>query len=205
MAKEITIKDVEAGQSIVALPGENEPKVTGFGGWVTRDRPKDKPVTNFVSSPAVRMAVDLLFDGWDSGTSVREDVNKLQSWGWARKDTKSKRPTRLEVTGVVIPLGEGRRWVVEDLDFGDNIVTEDKRLLRQQVTVTFLEYEAPDLIKVKSAGASYKTVKGDTLRRIAQKILGNSNRWVEIKKLNPKLRDPSKRLKPGKILKMPLL
>ena len=205
MSVMIKLKNLDDGQQVSALNGEEDPDITGFGGWETKDRPKDSPVTVWRGSPSVRMVLDLVFDGFSSGESVRSDCNQLQSWAWPTS-SKSTRTARIQATGELIPLGAGRVWVIDDLNWGEGIA-DGSLLLRRQVTVSLLEYQAPDLAKVKTVSSSYKTQKGDTLRKIASKLLGSSKRWTEIRDLNPKLklRDPSRRLKPGKIIKMPFL
>jgi nucleoid-associated protein YgaU len=42
-----------------------------------------------------------------------------------------------------------------------------------------------------------------TLERIAAEQLGNSNRWREIRRLNPKMRDPRRIIKAGTIISLP--
>lgn len=200
----VTLTDIEGGSTLTIGFRDSAPKPDGYGGWTDESRPKDKPITTWTGAPAYRQVLELLIDGYSSNDSVLADRNLLESWARPRTG-ETKQPTRIKATGLVLRTDPDIQWVVENLSWGESLSREDGALLRQEVTVSLLEYSAPDLLKVKTTGSSYKCKRGDTLKKIAQKQLGSSKRWTEIRDLNPKIRDPKKRLKAGRIIKMPLL
>jgi hypothetical protein len=108
----------------------------------------------------------------------------------------------------------GKRWAIEQLDYGDclrDIVTG--RRMRQHLVLHLLEYVQPDdLTQLPRAAATpaqtrqYTIVRGDDLQKIAQKTLGKAARWKDIEKLNPPMRGiklDAKRFPAGKKIKVP--
>jgi len=53
------------------------------------------------------------------------------------------------------------------------------------------------------AGRTYTVVAGDSLSKIAKKLLGNANRWREIHELNKDLVKNPDLIHPGQVLKIP--
>ena len=55
----------------------------------------------------------------------------------------------------------------------------------------------------KAGGRTYTVVAGDSLSKIAKKLLGQSNRWREIHELNADTVKNPDLIKPGQVLKIP--
>ena len=53
------------------------------------------------------------------------------------------------------------------------------------------------------AARTYTVVAGDSLSKIAKKLLGNANRWREIHELNKDLVKNPDLIHPGQVLKIP--
>ncbi|MBO9661731.1 LysM peptidoglycan-binding domain-containing protein [Dokdonella sp.] len=53
------------------------------------------------------------------------------------------------------------------------------------------------------APATYTVAKGDSLSKIAKKVLGNANRWREIFDANRDQLDNPDLIQPGQVLKLP--
>lgn len=54
-----------------------------------------------------------------------------------------------------------------------------------------------------AAPATYTVVKGDSLSKIAKKVLGSANRWREIFEANRDQLDNPDLIQPGQVLKLP--
>ena len=54
-----------------------------------------------------------------------------------------------------------------------------------------------------TGGRTYTVVSGDTLSKIAKKLLGNANRWPEIHELNKDVVKNPDLIHPGQVLKIP--
>lgn len=54
-----------------------------------------------------------------------------------------------------------------------------------------------------STPATYTVAKGDSLSKIAKKVLGNANRWREIFEANRDQIDNPDLIQPGQVLKLP--
>ena len=52
-------------------------------------------------------------------------------------------------------------------------------------------------------GRTYTVVAGDSLSKIAKKLLGNANRWHEIHELNKDVVKNPNLIHPGQVLKIP--
>jgi hypothetical protein len=97
------------------------------------------------------------------------------------------------------------RWVIDALDYDEEqvIVSADADGTRPCPRPRHRHDHAArrgerlkGISKAKKGATRVYTHKtGDTLISIARHELGDASRWPEIKKLNPKLRDPRKKLK----------
>ena len=190
----INIRDIEGGKQVTVPLGPSNPKIEGVGGWEEINRPLRKAATEWTGQPLLKVTCELLFNGWATDESQQAEYNKLQEMAWARNDSRT-RPTRVKISSPTISLGAGRDWVIADLQMGEGWRDSASRLLRQYATLVLWEYEAIDVVKKKKRKKAAKkrryTVKrGDTLMKIAQKELGSSKKWRDLKKLNPSVRDP---------------
>ena len=62
---------------------------------------------------------------------------------------------------------------------------------------------APTAPAEPPAPATYTVAKGDSLSKIAKKVLGNANRWREIFDANRDQLDNPDLIQPGQVLKLP--
>lgn len=206
------------GNTFMALMGEHPPRpAEGYGGYEVIDHPKALGSTDFAGSKPFKLDVPFLLDGFAQGQSVRDQIRALEVMGTADGD---KPPPKLTIACAALrTVYRQMAWVVEDIDWGDNVITAAGSMdpLRQDGTVTLRQVSTAKRIKV-TAGAGkgktrpYRVAHGDTLNRIAAKKLGTSTRAPEIKALNPHLkdehgksaRDVRTKLKAGQTISIPV-
>jgi len=185
------------GAQVKVLRGDGPPKmVGGLGGWQQVARPRRTSLTQWIGCEPYQMDVPILFDGWHDKTSVEDDIRRLAKM--ATGADYSPPPTVI-IQGAV-PVSDAT-WVIDNIDWGDEVYWEETvqgktYRLRQDAVVHLLEYQAEERLKItitKSLPNTYVVHRaGETLRSIAKAMYGNGKRWTEIKKANPKIRDPNK-------------
>lgn len=111
----------------------------GFGGWEEVTRPKRTPLTVWRSRPPLHMDLPLLFDGLAVNRSVERDVADLQRL--AAPFASDRRPSRIRLNarGTFIPFLD-RTWVISSLGFGDGAMNRNGVRVRQEVTLSLLEF-----------------------------------------------------------------
>ena len=109
-------------------------------------------------------------------------------------------------------------WVIQTVTLSERLRRDsDGATSRVQVAFDLLEYRPGDVVIVKSDPAkrstqrngtpprskakTYTVKKGDTLSKIAARLLGSASKWQAIAKANG-LRNPNS-LKVGQVLKLP--
>jgi hypothetical protein len=133
----------------------------GHGGWSTQARPGRPDMTAWDGTPAVQWTIPMSFDGFDAGRSVERNIATLESWGLPDTDAGDE-PPRLTITALA---GRGRataKWVIQSIEYGEQIRNDSGQRIRQDVTVTFLEYVPGQVLKgpaAKSRGKSDKKHK----------------------------------------------
>lgn len=195
------------GAAVKVLRGDGPPKlVGGLGGWDIVSRPRRIGLTQWTGREPFQMDVPILFDGWHDQKSVEDDIRRLN--GMAVGAAYDPPPT-VQVQGAV-PVSDAT-WIISNIDWGDEVYWEENAAgktwrLRQDAVVHLLQYQAEDRLKItitKSLPNTYVVHrKGETLRSIAKSMYGNGNRWKDIQKANPKIRDPNK-IKVGTKLRIP--
>lgn len=173
----------------------------GVGGWDEIGHVKRASSTEFAGTPLRRLAVPLTLDGWTgnrfwarrdgSRIDVEETCRILEAFG--RPPGGRVEPPVLQlVYGPVTPL----RWVLNDIEWGDELRNKQARRVRVDVTLQLLEYRETVLTltpaqrvaaptgTAKPSGKAYTVKAGDTLARIAQAQLGKASRAGELAKLN---------------------
>lgn len=195
---------------VTVLLGEEPPKITdGYGGWSEVDRPRRSPLTDFLTVPLYRLSISAVLDGYAAGQSVQSQQHTIE---------KMARPVGTEKPPIVNVAGSVPRtdidWVVEGLEWDEVTRDDGGTLIRWGVTITLLQYVDPDQVEISGPGnrakckkhGKHKKVtvrKGDTLQKIAARELGSAKCWRKIASIKSnKIRDP-KKLKVGKVLKMP--
>ena len=137
----VTIRAKGTTRAVVGdLVGDDGPG-GGIGGWEGEQAGKKKrPVTRYGGRLARTQQITVMFDGVDTGTVVESKVRQLESWAAGRK---GKQPPRLSVTGRLLRSPNGVAWVITALEYGEQIRRADGRRLRQQVTVSLVEWNKP--------------------------------------------------------------
>lgn len=206
----IEIKSKDPEVNITVMMSEEQPIVTGgFGGWTHIPRPKRSVMTEWAGRPGLQMEVGLMFDKFDTRTSIESDLDQLEKL--AKHPNDFQDPPIVTVDGSV-PY-RGKEWVINDLIWGAMHFSTEGRRTRQQVTVVLLEHIRGEQLAAspakrnrdKKGGAGKATIyvvkKGDTLSSIAARKLGKASRWGELAKLND-IRDP-KSIDVGQRIKVP--
>jgi hypothetical protein len=208
------------GGSLTALLGQGVPTVTAAGGWNMVQREKQTSITEWQGFDPISMDIPIVFDGFMTGASVEHSINSLY---WLMRTPQGARhePAVLTLKGPV-PY-TNLRWVINNIQPAsgedDEIRRSDGQRVRFTATVTLVQHVAGNVVvthkhspaKRHKATSSrrgsttrvryYNVRSGDTLGKIAAKLLHNANRWHDIAKLNG-IRDPNN-LKVGRRLKIP--
>jgi nucleoid-associated protein YgaU len=179
------------------LRGDGSPKMTGGGGgWNVVSRPRRVGVTQWAGHDPYRMDVPVLFDGWQDRASVEDSIARLNAM---QMGSDYDPPPTVTIDGAV-PI-KGATWVIENIDWGDEVFWQESSQgrffrLRQDAVVHLLQYQAEVNVKIAVVkflpNTYYVLHKGETPKQIAKAVYGNANRWKDIQKANPKIRDPNK-------------
>jgi hypothetical protein len=178
----------------------------GFAGWEVTDRENGKGITERVGLQPFQQDVPIFLNGYAQDHSIERQLTEILSLGDEDAEPfKAFGP--IDRSGIKYVFGG-------EPDFGEVIKDDDGDRLRQRVTLKLMEYVRPDVVKERrkkkhhqrmgvgeAQALTYTTKQGDTLARIAQKLLGDLRRWREIGDKNG-IHDPFKVLKPGLVLKL---
>lgn len=180
----------------------------GYGGWTAVARPQNKPLTRWDGAGPLTLQIPLLFDRVRQKERLEDGINRVLDLGRAGGGTQEPQP--FKVTGSF--LHSGKRFVMAGSPEISNIERGDGgKLMRLEMTITVMEYVRPDRIKFRKLAKKKRKVKakkGDTINKIASRIFrGKPKRVIQQKakamaKLND-VRDRSKKLKQGRIIKVP--
>lgn len=229
----ITITPVSpAGAAVKALVDEEPPRPTRRASWAIRDRARRKGMTEFTGLNPATMPVAIFLNRWDDDGEVEPEILALEKM--LDIVPPNDEPPVLTVVGATIPPAfRHLQWVLEGINYGDELRRHNGNRTRAHMVLDFLEYVPPRLLaggsgslgvtspaknsatkakapvvvpagtarKAKASSKTYVVKKGDTLPKIAQKALGNKNRWHEIATLNG-INDP-KRVTVGDRLRLP--
>ena len=201
--------------AVRVLKGDGSPKpMGGYGGWEVVSRPHRVGLTQWSGSDPLRLAIPVIFEGWTDRSGQEVRISRLSRMALPQGDDE---PPVVTVEGVGIPNLGPKRWVIESLEWGDNVIWDNESgsgslvRLRQDCTVNLLQYVAEDRVAFSSIAAAkpgggawpkhYTWRKGDTLQKLAAKFYHNSAKWHKIAAAN-NIRDP-KNIKPGRVLTIP--
>jgi nucleoid-associated protein YgaU len=203
-AEKVILLSVDPPITLAAFIGPDGIELSsGYGGWSEQTRPKRRAFLRWDGAPVFRQTANLMFDGWSSNQSVQADVDDIERLATPR-GTKS--PPTLFLYGSAWRRA-GANWVVDDLQFGDKIYTNDGTLVRQVLTLTLAQQTSDDRIRLTRIAPSttpvrtYRVRKGDTMQSIAAHQLGNASRAKDIATLNG-IRD-WRAIKVNQVLKLP--
>lgn len=197
--------------TITCLLGDEVPQFGDIAsGYAVTEVPRGRGFVRWVGDQPLTATLPLLLDGWASSTGVERDRDRLVKLAHSEKD--DERPDDFVVRGPV-PLG-GERVICTGLSWGAALRGHNGQLQRQAFTFSIMEYLTPDKLKIKKRKRggkpnTYTTKEGDTLKRIAQRLLkpgADGNEVAEyarkIGKLND-IRDINRKLDKGKDLRLP--
>lgn len=210
------------GPAVFAFAGPDPAKFSSDGGWSLQPRPRRSGFTEYDGVAPYTLTVPVLFDKLDTGDSVEAEIETLRRLMRDRVGPRAE-PAVVQVAGASVPLTH-LVWVIQDLEFGDEIKRNDGARSRAFVTVTLYQYLAADiLVSVKASPAqaaqermgvasvggtasvttsrTYTVRQGDTLSSIAASQLGSAGRYTEIASLNG-IRDPNA-ITAGQVLRLP--
>lgn len=195
--------------------------IDGYGGWSVTQRAKDIGLTEWQGRNPIAIEIPFTLDRWithvdNPGELVEEQVKMLERLcGLGTHD----HPPICRVNGRgVIPHDNYiarniHRWVIENVTWDRSVELrsgDTQRRVRCGGTITIRQYiEAPTIerrrrVKTNKGRTSYVVKQGDTLLKIAARhdIYGNAKKWKRIGEAN-NIRDPHKKLKVGRRLKIP--
>ena len=205
----------DEGTVVLALRNADPPTVTGgYGGWEVVPRPRRTGLTQWVGKDPIRVKIPIIFDGWESGHGIEEEIGKLVAI--SVPGANQAQPPTLDIQGAV-PAKWVTKWVIESLEFGQNVIWARRDdgstyRLRQDVVVNLLQYIDEDRVfgnapkpkprkRPKPKHRFHIVRAGETLRSIAAKEYGNQKWWRDIASAN-NIR-PGERLRVGRRLRMP--
>lgn len=221
-----TLEPVNGKTLTLEVPaGEGSPTVTdGYGGWEVVNRPFRTGLTVWRGFSPIILSVPLLFEGFDEGKSLEGDIEVLELMAGRGRDGGPVRPPpvlRLHSGSIFTDRDSGLIpanyrtltdssivWVINDIDWDDSPLRNSSgNRIRQACTVTLMQFVGPEKLAIpaakgKTGTTGVKTIRvkqGDTLRSLAKKYLGDSDRWTEIKRTNNL---KSSKLKVGQTLKI---
>lgn len=184
----------------------------GVGGFTEVPRPQQAAGTRWDGSPLLQWEATPVLRATSRGADVTGALSQLRAWGINSR--RGVRPPVLQVTG----LGYDRtRWVLRDLDeqITTAAYTRDWRPRLLAVRVQLMEYQGltvvataadsvrDQLLSSRTASRVVVAAKGQTLRSVSARYLGDGNRWAEIARLNPRMRDPNARFTAAHHLTIP--
>lgn len=213
-----------AGQLTVYVGlGHGSPQQSGHvGGWEVVSREQRKALTSWRGREPMRTTFSVLFDTLDDpseGQELEREIRVLEKLAGIGIGNREPPVVRFNSRGLIphdFKDAPQNRWVVDALEWGEAIRNNRGHRIRQEATITLLEYVDDEYLekarkkrdnkksKDKCSGANkkrYTVKKGDTLMSIAKKQYGRADCWKAIAKLN-KIRDP-RSLKIGKRLRLP--
>jgi LysM repeat protein len=192
--KYVTIQAWSVQLKVTGILGPEGMKITsGYGEWEEVRIPRGDPYSQWKGRPLFTATLDIILDGWGANPrSIETGCKNLDTLGQRIPGMVS--PTNVRIWGPVPKAGLS--WVITSIDYND--VIRDPRSgvrFRQQCLVHLLEYRAEETVAAMPRAKAtpkppqkYKVKKGDTLKSIAAKLLGNSNKWQLIEKKNKGLR-----------------
>lgn len=195
----------------------------GFGGWETVSRPQRVALTRYVGNDPIGQSVPVLYDSFARSQDVEPRLQRLLLQS-REKGGDNRVPTVWRLDGPI--FYPEKRWVVSGLEFGEilraprpaPILTPGPPaiVVRQRLTISFLEYIDPDQIRVKRVKRTYRPkgkkrkikANGRSIKAIAAEFYGTSEIAVARalgKAQKPPIRDIKKKLGKDREIRLPNL
>lgn len=180
---------------------------SGYGGWRSDRRPRKSALTVWDGRAPFELPITMLL--YHHGNSVMGSIKTLGNLATGHQAS----PPTVRVTGaLMVPDTPSDEWVIQDIGWGKAIRRKDAAITSQVVTVTLLEHVDDKLLAAstlrdrqgrKTVIRHYKVKKGDTLRSIAARQLGDAKRWADIAGLNGLRSDGQLKKRIGKLITLP--
>jgi hypothetical protein len=138
----VRVYSVDPPISFVVRLGADRPNIDqGFGGWQEVARPRRSTLSIWQGQPALRMTLSIQFDEWVTQTSVEREIAQLERL--ASPSASDAQPARVKLVarGSAVPY-QARQWVIDNLIWGDAAINAKGDRVRQQVSLSLLEYIA---------------------------------------------------------------
>lgn len=157
------------------LADERPNPSSGYGGWEEVERPRRKPITTWKSQPGLQLELPLLLDGWADDRSVEHEISQVEKLGLPTAADGEPPQLKIAAAGGMVPH-QTVTWVVADLSWGDALANEQGNRVRQQFTLTLLQYvediylaqrSAANRVRKKKAAAKRK--RGAAKKRVVAK------------------------------------
>lgn len=206
--EKVTIQNIDTKEIIKALFNPKEYTITKQTMWVNYNQyGRDMPAVHFTSGARRELSMELFFDTYDTKTSVKEYVKKIERLMLI--NVEKHRPPILVISWGKDALNF--QCVLEQMEQRYTMFLSDGTPVRAVLNVLFREIDkhqngsltsegekqSPDHTKVRV----YKS--GDTLQSIAYNEFGDSSKWRLIAQTND-IDDPLN-IKVGQSLYIPIL
>lgn len=188
-------------------------------GWQKIARARQTSLTYWSGAAPMTLGFDLILDGGHAGASIEELVTRVE--GWQYPTLGARQPPIFRVTGPIPAAAKAMYWGLESLDLDLDRVIRNQRgdATQELLTIGLLQYvpgTASVLTNLSPAQAAqlslaasgvstgrrnYIVKSGDTLAKIAARVLGSAALWPTLATLNG-IRDPSN-LRAGQAIVLP--
>lgn len=121
----------------------------GVGGWEAEQAGKRRrPALRYSGRPGHQLTVTLMIHSGFTNKPVEAKCRQLAAWGRppvrrGKKKAGARIPPRLEVLGPYLRSPRGVSWVIDSIEWGEQVRRGDGRRIQQLVTVTFVEWNKP--------------------------------------------------------------
>lgn len=179
----VTITSADPPLEVTARLADERPNVdSGYGGWEEVARPRRSPLTTFTSRPGLHLTLPVLLDEWTSGRSIERQISQLERMALPTAADGEPPRVRIAATGGAIPY-KGRTWVIAELAWGDALMNDYGDRVRQQATLSLIEY-VEDVHLTERSAANRRRSKA----KITRKKVGAAQKRVTVKRSSKKLR-----------------
>jgi hypothetical protein len=204
-------------QLVVRLNDEAPQISDGLGGWDITDRPQQIAMTTWKGNAPFSLSLSVLLDGFQANQHVESQIALLYD---VARGLDSE-PGTVQIRGIPGISSLADDWVITGIDVGDCIRRQSDRCrVRQELTLTLLEFNPPDWESVKKGalrgarGRHHLVTVRATRTKTDAKSRGESAaqlakrlhiKWSALRDLNPKVVKTANRpLKIGTKLHAPL-